>query len=413
VKELSVDKRNYLLMVIFAFISGSALLFIYSMTRDIRDFPYDSGLYWMLSNSFGKDGFFFPDSFRGYVFPFFLHIGKDIFGFTGLDEIVRFRIFVALFASFILIIFLPESFLSIANKHQTLNNRKECCYFLFLRLFLMIVFIYFWDGLLLYPLSDFYAFAFISIASVCAFKTENTEHIFKTIGLSFICGVFTYAAYNTRTIYLFGIIPIFILFIRNNGKKKYLRLFITIVTFTIGVTAISIPQYKINIRTKNIHSIAVITNYRGSNSLFTFQLKTGLSVQLYQTYIGDKSIYASPAVSFIDPIGKAITAQEPPVNKPIEYIKLFFKYPFEFFGIYLRHFINMLNPLFGEIYIKDILKSKMNKILINYLILFIVSLWLVLKLKRWGGGYTKEIFNVHIAYIFITSPMSNNCIGLC
>ncbi|MDR1216842.1 MAG: hypothetical protein LBK25_09185, partial [Treponema sp.] len=222
-KELDVNEKDYLSTIIFAFINGFVLLFIYSMAKNIRDFPYDSGAYWILSNSFGKDGFFFPNSIRGYVFPFFLHVGKSIFGFTGLDEIIRFRIFAALFASFILIFLLPENFLSIANKSRTFESRKERRYFLISRLFLMIVFIYFWNGLLLYPLSDFYAFAFISIASVCAFKMGNTEHILKIIGFSFICGVFTYAAYNTRTIYLFGAIPILLLFIRNNGKKKYLR----------------------------------------------------------------------------------------------------------------------------------------------------------------------------------------------
>jgi hypothetical protein len=72
-KELSVDKKNYVLTAIFTFIAGFAILFIYSMAMDIRDFPYDSGAYWGLSKSFDKNGFSFPDSIRGYVFPYFIH----------------------------------------------------------------------------------------------------------------------------------------------------------------------------------------------------------------------------------------------------------------------------------------------------------------------------------------------------
>jgi hypothetical protein len=114
---------------------------------------------------------------------------------------------------------------------------------------------------------------------------------------------------------------------------------------------------------------------------------------------GGGNIYARPGVYFIDPVGTAITAQEPPINTFTEYINLFFKYPFEFCGIYLRHFINMLNPLFGEIYIKDILKFKTNKILINYLILFIASLWIALKLKK--GNIQRMMYYI----LFISSSL--------
>lgn len=175
-KELSIDRKDCLLTAVFAFIAGFAILFIYSMTMDIRHFLYDSGVYWELSKSFEfeKDGFFFPYSIRGYVFLFFPYIGKSIFRFTGLDEIIRFRTFVASFlALFILIIFLPQ--LLVATKSQTFENVRECYHFFFK-----------WYKLLT---SFLFVFLFIALYLVWAATYTNIELPLKNISPPLMRGI--------------------------------------------------------------------------------------------------------------------------------------------------------------------------------------------------------------------------------
>ena len=94
------------------------------------------------------------------------------------------------------------------------------------------------------------------------------------------------------------------------------------------------------------------------------QIQWGINYQRYGTYIGDPLEYGDIRMFYIDNIGQTILnrAQITDFGSGIAFIKNFIKlivdYPLDFIGIYVRHFLNMLYPIYPEQYIQEITKDK-------------------------------------------------------
>lgn len=107
------------------------------------------------------------------------------------------------------------------------------------------------------------------------------------------------------------------------------------------------------------------------------QLKWGVWMERYATYIGDLSEFEGPAMYFADNIGVNIVNNIEGADlwtgfsSYKEFIRLMFSHPLDFAGIYVRHLLNMLYPIYPEQYIQDITKDKSILMILFYTILFI------------------------------------------
>jgi len=203
------------------------------------------------------------------------------------------------------------------------------------------------------PSSDIIAFEFCVLSQILLISGVEDQRYIPIALKMFLSGVFLYFAYNTRTIYMFAGF-----FIVGEGlflAVKRFRFWGIVYTATIflGIIIAAIPQYIINYRSEGILSPAVITN-----GLFNLQLLWGLKLQRYDSTVSN--VLETPRVCFVDRSGLAIIQREG-IGDEIsyaQYFKILFKYPFEMLGIYFRHFVNMLMPVYPENIISNLDKGK-------------------------------------------------------
>jgi len=158
--------------------------------------------------------------------------------------------------------------------------------------------------------------------------------------------------------------------------------FVLTTSILIGVAALGCVQGVVN---ANHGSFSFMVQ---TNNLFDYHLTQGIQHGEYATSFG--SPYPRPDIHFIDREGRQILEREGIsdafLNKG-QYMRLALKYPYEFICIYTRHFVNMLNPIFGDTYIKDFSPFYLKRLpmsLINYCIMFVVCAGFILR-KRGDG----------------------------
>jgi hypothetical protein len=371
--------------MVISFAVSALLVFVFLLAADIRDVRWDGAYYLHLSNTFAPGEKFsflnFPEAYRGYFFPFCLlpcrWLTLRLFG----DTFMGIWLFNAIVLSATSCILLPKLIELITGR-----NDKPLVYY-FVPPVLMVLF---WCGSVFYPDSDLPAIFFTLLATIFTYiaaakplieatdRQPKAKRInLKGVLLYFLAGFFAYGAYNTRTIYLFAALGLVLIYIFLCYKRKVGALDIVLPLFLIiaGVAVASCPQYIINMNTRGVPSIAVITSYGGDTSLFVNQLSEGGRYWFYETFDGSSDDYPMVGVNFIDPIIKTYTI--PKAGSISEYVQVVFSHPWEFIGIYFRHFIAALNPVFGEGYIYDLQKPKMALIFVNALLMFVTCLGFV------------------------------------
>jgi hypothetical protein len=143
-----------------------------------------------------------------------------------------------------------------------------------------------------------------------------------------------------------------------------------------------------------------------TQSLIVFQVFYGVKIQRYETYVGDAEGYPSAGVKFTDKLGKKILQLEGLnfENYSLgKQLKLYFKYPFEFIGIYTRHIVNGLTPIFLECYIKNIYTNKSVPFAINVVLFFVILLSLFSKYSTNVSiiNYIKQENNIIYLLMFV------------
>lgn len=365
VVRITSDKTKEVLQIIFFFLLSIGCQRV--LNPDSQVF-YDSDNYVQLSQSFWKEGSFsllnFTEGIRGVWFPLILA------PFIRISREWGWRILSALMTVFFVCYF-PQIILGFRGKGDKYLFGK--------RLILFLLLFCFWSGIFLYPLSDGVALVFLVLGIRFIFKNK--------IGSYLIGGVFFYLSYNIRTIYLLPVL----FFIIGHGvlgmiHKKYSQCLIFLVSVGMGLLIIApIPQIIVNLNRYNILSLKVMTEEGYSSGLFSWQLAEGLRHSEYETHIGSMNVYPMPGIRFSDRVGENILLKEglnPGEMSMGDVVKVIIKYPFEVMGIYMRHLINMLNPVWGEGYIKDIHKTKIYLSIINYCLMFTAVCYGVLKISR-------------------------------
>lgn len=408
---MKIQKRDEMICRGKAFVKGNSmgmigffLIFfitlIYMCQKNVTVFAYDSYYYWTIADSVKENGVWdilqFPETFRGYLFPMLLLILKNasmsVFG----NEYMLFRVFTALMLSCLLIVTMPYLF------DKPIKDRKDCARIMIV----YVVVLVFWGDFLHYPLSDLIAFEFLMAGTVFLKKLCQGEEIkWKEAIYGSCAGICFYAAYNTRAAFIygvFGVLAVYIVLLLKERKRTFLILsgWAGVVA---GVFICSVPQALINKQYVGSYIPKVhteqYTNYQ--KGLEAQQVYWGLTYSSYMTYAGATDEYAEPSVRFIDEAGEKILEREKITGESFSYgdfFKLLLKYPQDMIGIYTRHLVSLMMPMYLETYIHNLYISK------GFFLTFIMLLWFVsgmyflcsIKNRRVNWTRTSVIFAIFI-----------------
>lgn len=307
---------------------------------------FDALDYWTRGEAL-KDGEFYLgsiDGYRGYIYPLYLGVINWIGGKTA------WYIFNAIVMATFIAWILP-----LMNIENGFNKT------VFIKVsILCILFVIFFIGLFVYPLSDFFSAINICIAIICMKKAlaEERNTFVKYIYI-FLSGAFCYLAYNTRTIYMFAGFAMVIIFIVASLKKiQSVVMFLgEIVVGSVGCFMAAIPQIIMNYINLGKFSIKV-----PANGLMLNQMFWGIQYQRYDTYFATivDEIHPSPQVYFVDPSGMKILNEMnlTGFGNWSDFFRLFIAHPVDVTLIYVKHLINFVFPCWPQMYVPDLNSSK-------------------------------------------------------
>lgn len=361
-------KQHFYRLTVFAVVFAVSLL--YAARANVTELYFDSKYYWKLSNVIYENGLDpiyilrFPESVRGYFFP--VLIGYFRIFFHG---IAGWRVLASLSMATCFSLSLPY-----AVKGRGISSLKESVR----TLLAYALFMWIWGDLMQYPLSDFIA-CFLLISAIAFLRTVPQQQKTRLKILSgFIAGALLYAAYNTRTTYLYSIIIVPAAFVLIN-RKRTRTILITGLSVIFGMAFLSLPQCYINNHNEGKNSPLV--NY----DLIDNEVFKGLTTARYETYIGDFEVYPRSGLIFDDPAGWQIVQRENLSEETFRLsniFRLFLKYPLDMTGIYFRHLLSLLTPVWRQIYITDIYGFDLLTILISILLWLTAGYGVLIQIKE-------------------------------
>lgn len=335
-------------------------------------YHYDCGIYQKYGQEIFQGGTYnlrnLTSAFRGYIFPSLLGFAHFLDGKLGVGCVFLKIIFSILYGGFFAWS-LPE-LMSYFFPSGTKTIYRKVAH-------LLLMSIFFW-GLFIYPLTDLLGMILcihsvlcvVDAASDFAKEKENRKPGFRLVKF-FCAGIFAYAAYNVRSIYLFSELVVILLTVFI-CRKKIFRCLVGILAICMGSFVCSIPQIFVNYHLTGELSFMLPT----SNLMFQ-QLVWGLQNQKYESYVGP--VYGSAGLYFKDTAGMELISLWQGMGKTLDsfkdYIKLAIHYPLDLCGIYARHAVNMLLLIYPEQYIYDLEKNRSGLIVLNYLVIYVSGAW--------------------------------------
>jgi hypothetical protein len=215
-----------------------------------------------------------------------------------------------------------------------------------------------------------------------------------------IAGMLMAAASNIRPAYLIALAPLIgliFLYQRNINKYPLKKCISLLVPVLLGIFMVFYPQFVINAANFDRLTPVVLAELKGHN-LFLQQLVWGITMQKYETNVGD--VYPVAPVRFIDPHGERLLAKTGYIPDSLgKYFQLLWKYPFDFAVIYARRIFNGLDVTYHSAYTSNILQRAIGKRFLNYSIFFLVLLYLVYLLRLHGA--TKLVYVAAGLFVFI------------
>ena len=365
--------KNTLKKYGLAFLIATLICLGFMIFMDVFLIAYDSSTYYensfMFSNENGFSFANYPHFFRGFLYPFYVFMLRNLFELFSLSSIDAFRVGNMLFLSFNLGVIFPMLFEEIFKKKFNLIQVA----------FLSVAMNLFYNGIMQQVLSDMFSICTFAMAILVFLKLKNkmakgaNNYI---IGISsFFIGFLLYCAYNSRTIYLYASILLIIVILIFAKKKIFITSFLV-----IGVLICALPQIIVNYNATDQFSISPPVQNIGNSTenLNLFQFRTGIMMSRYQTYVGDQSKGYQAGNVYYDQIGMDILEREgiEAFDSYSQLIGLYFKYPLDFIGIYTRNIVNFLDNRYGEIYIYDMDTPRTFKMFLNISILYILALGL-------------------------------------
>ncbi|MBR6089391.1 MAG: hypothetical protein IKP86_05610, partial [Anaerolineaceae bacterium] len=343
---------------------------LYARHANVTEYFYDSKYYWKLANVIYEESLDpinilkFPKSIRGYFFPSLTGYFKTFF-----NGVWGWRVLASLSMAFCFSLSLPY-----ALKGRGLRSLRE----LGGTLLAYAVYMWLWGDLMQYPLSDFIS-CILLVSAIAFLRTVREEHpaVLKIL-FGFCSGALLYTAYNTRPTFLYSGIIILLAFVLINRKKTGMTAAV-LISALIGMAVFASPQCYINNRHDGNYSPLV--NY----DLMDSEVFRGLYTARYETYVGDPAAYPSAGVVFRDPAGDQIIAREQ-LNiedfRLTDLFGLFLKYPPDIAGIYVRHLISLLTPVYRQIYLTNVCEIRVVPVITSIFLWLIAGYGILERIRR-------------------------------
>lgn len=329
----------------------------------------DAVSYVGLANSFGEFfslKIFYPETFRGYSFPFIIHL---------LNTVMQINLAIIALNSFLVTTIAFYIFPSICSDIFEIHNISTKA-----KLIFFLIIFYFWHGYFIYALTDFLALCFLLLAVIYFLRCRNIY--------AFMSGCFLAASFNARPIYQLNLLIFAILLVYFIFRKKYTIKLTAL--FASGLLAVSTPQAIINYNYSSEYSPFVQTSKFFTGNLYILQLYEGLNHQRYDTGISNTG-RAYPVVykGFIDNI-----TDSPDLSN---YWDIISSSPYNYIMTLSKHVFNGLDLKYSTPYIHDFTGSKVFSIL-NYLLLATTLYGLCLFFKN-NLYMLKKQFNIKKIFV--------------
>jgi hypothetical protein len=349
---------------------ATALLLALHYRAAITEYPFDARVYWAMATNAPVPAEY---AIRGYLLPRILGTFVALGSVVGIDPIHSFRVFSSIAYAVILTLLVPAVSARLSGGKSSFV-RRLCPPILVAAVF---------PGLVLYPLSDLPAVAFMWLSIYCLLACrKQASGPTRAVALALLAGLGAGAAYNTRTIYLFPVlIATALALLQFNGRRRH------VLYAVFGFALVCAPQVIINNQTHGVASPDPTIGYGKASllarqtSLLVEQLNWGIPLQKYETSIAPED--TSPAVYYFDPAGISLLdriCRDGPIESVTDYLRAVWRYPMEFMGIYARHFINGLDVRDGRAYVT---RSSSTKALAS---LGCITLWILLILAIRSGA---------------------------
>lgn len=364
------DRRQAPAAFVYAF-----LIFVATLSSHrIGAFYFDAAFYWDL----GDPADFKADTItaRGYVFPVILYLIR-LLADRMADPVLAYGVLASLIYAFVVTVLLPRWFVEIFGGRATFLRRLVPAGLLAV----------FFPGLLFYPLTDLPAFVLALGGLYCVYRAAAMVdgRAWPVFAHVLLAGGLAYAAYNTRTIYMFAIPAVLLLVLVAFRRRRA-----TLLAAALGGMAlVGLPQAVFNGNAGTGYSPAVSFPV-GKNSLFVAQLLAGVTVQRYETS------RHSGGLAYLDPAGIRIiervrdrlpvytfpeylngTSDPNRVVRFADYFSMVAEFPLDFVGIYTRHVVSGLDARDGEVYLERSTAGRQRRSLYNFCLLAAACLTLL------------------------------------
>lgn len=300
--------------------------------------------------------------FKGYFFPLIIAVQLKLAQFLHVDQFLFIKLCNALGLAITAVYILPSFFNKLFDIKLTKIN-------IISYILLSQFFLFFWGGFLHYPLSDFPSAIFFILGILFLLYTSDARNRIIGGGFLLVAGMCFAAAYNIRSIYLFGfygfLIYIFVISFKSSGIKNAV-LYTTI--FLAGFIILELPQFYINVEKYGQYSILLTS--KGVNLLL---LRYGTSIIDYFAVVGVGGLYVR------DPSGVFVFGGRASFMNYGDYVKFLLENPAFQVGFYFKKLISSLDIKYDTTYVIDYFKNMIIFRNFNYLIIFLGIISFIIK----------------------------------
>ena len=345
---------------LFIFLFMFAAFLLYALIHRVDVYYYDASYYWNWASGMFADGRFslygFPETFRGYFYPMVCQIVRYAGRFILGSDVWGFRVISCLMYAAVFGIALPGVF---GYRPDSVRKVVRLC-------LLVVPVLFFWGDLMQYPLSDMPAFCFACAGMFLLDRSFRTERRSISALCGFGAGLLLYAAYNTRVVFLYGIVCAILIYGFFYGVKrpeKRMFLLLALIAAFAGAALAAVPQMLINAHYTGSATPRVLTEQLSGygQNLQMSQVYWGLTTTRYETYVGESYAFPFAGVLYNDPIGSSLIELEKLTDTTFsfsQWMGLFLRHPMDMIGIYAKHVVSMLTCVFPDVFVHELYASK-------------------------------------------------------
>lgn len=367
-------KAQYKYAIVF--IIGVLITNLFIVWNFDYELVYDASDYWNCGMLFGYErldfrGWYHP--FRGYLTSFIWYCIQRLSLVLPYTPAAILCLFMALLHAVAMMIQIPY----IMEKLFDVKLKQTG------RLMLLVCTMYFYKGILIYPLSDYLAFVCLSTNISLFLLAKNTEINWKKYVYLCFGSMAGGGGYFARPVYLANAIILIILLILITIDERKIACLIFGLS---GMVLVSLPQSISNYTNYGTISPIVRTEYQGGDDLYLQQLSWGVKIQRYETNT-NLDIYPEAGVRFPSERGIGLMEKEhiEEFGSYVKYIQFVLKHFVSVVLIYLKHLFNGVDMVYTNVYIKNMYINRFPIQLLNYSLIFFGVLGMIdaFKRKKW------------------------------